>query len=369
MDRVSIGIIGCGNISDHYCKGLGHFDILDIRACADLDMARARKLADAWGFQALTTDQLLDDPEIEIVVNLTQPAAHAEVALAVLAAGKHVHNEKPLAPTRATARQVLEAAENAGLRVGCAPDTFLGGGLQTSRKLVDDGWIGRPVAASAFFLGHGPEYYHPNVDFYYKDGGGPLFDMAPYYLTALVNLLGPVKRVTGSASTSFAQRRAISPELPPERFGYLIDVEVPTHFSAVLDFVDGTLATLITSFDVWSSNLPRIEIYGTEGTLSVPDPNHFRGPVRVKRAGAQDWCEIPLTHHADVHRGIGVADLAHALRSGRQHRASGALAWHVVDLMHAIFESADSGQHIVIHSSAERPAPLPTDLLPGRLDD
>ena len=369
MDRVRVGVIGCGHISDHYFRGCGLFDILEMRACADMDMSRAQKLAETHGVRALTVEQLLADPEIEVVVNLTPPAAHAEVALAVIAAGKHVHNEKPLAQTRAQGRRILEAADAAGLRVGCAPDTFLGGGLQTCRKLLDEGWIGRPVAASGFFLSHGPDTYHPSPDFFYKPGGGPLFDMAPYYLTALIHLLGPVKRVTGSASASFAQRFATHPGLPPDKFGYAIDVEVPTHVSAVLDFADGSIATLITSFDVWSQNLPRIEIYGSEGTLSVPDPNHFGGPVRIKRAGAKDWSETPLTHHSEVLRGIGVADLAHSLRSGRAQRASGALAWHVLDLMHAILDSSDSGQHVAIQSSAERPAPLPTDLLPGRLDD
>ena len=369
VDRLNIGIIGCGDISDHYCRGLGHFPILNLRSCADLEMPRARKLADAFNARAVTVEQLLADPQIEIVVNLTPPTAHAEVALAAIAAGKHVHNEKPLAITRAEGRRILAAADAAGLRVGCAPDTFLGGGQQTCRKLLDDGWVGIPVAATAFFLSRGPESYHPGPDFFYKPGGGPLFDMAPYYLTALVHLLGPVTRVGGSASTSFAQRRAISPQLPPERHGYSIDVEVATHVSAILDFADGCIASLITSFDVWSNSLPRIEIYGTEGTLSVPDPNHFGGPVRLKRVGASDWSAIPLTHDADVLRGIGVADLAHALRSGRPHRASGALAWHVLDLMHAILESSESGCHIDIHSSVSPPPPLPTGLLLGHLDD
>ncbi len=369
MDELKVGIIGCGNISDMYCRGLRLFDILDLRACADLEMDRAHKLAEAHGIRALAAEELLADPDIDIVVNLTPPVAHAEVALAAIAAGKHVQNEKPLAQTRAQAIRIRETAASAGLRVGCAPDTFLGGGLQTCRKLLDDGWIGQPVAASAFFLGHGPEHYHPNPDFFYQEGGGPLFDMAPYYLTALIHLLGPVKRVTGSAAITAARHRATSPELPPEQFGYLIDVQVPTHVSAVLDFRDGSIATLITSFDVWSNNLPRIEIYGSEGTLSVPDPNHFRGPVRVKRAGADDWSEIPLTHNPEVLRGIGVADLAHALRAGRRHRASAAMAWHVLDLMHAIMEASEQGRHVDISSSAERPTPLPTGLLPGRLDD
>lgn len=369
MDRVSVGVIGCGHISDHYCQGLKHFRILDLRACADLDMGRARKLAAEHGIAAMTVDQLLADPDIEIVVNLTPPAAHFDVAMQVIAAGKHIHNEKPLTQTREQGRELLKAADHAGLRVGCAPDTILGGGLQTSRKLLDDGWIGRPVAAGGFFASHGPDSYHPTPDFFFKPGGGPLFDMAPYYLSALIHLLGPVERVTGSASKGFERRFATHAGLPPEQYGYPIDVEVDTHVSAALDFEGGAVATLVTSFDIWHQNLPRMEIYGTEGTLSVPDPNHFRGPVRVRRADAEDWSEIPLTHDASMLRGVGVADLACALRSGRPHRADGALAWHVLDLMHAILDSAASGQHQRINSGVARPAPLPVGLAPGVLDD
>ncbi|MCE2490716.1 MAG: Gfo/Idh/MocA family oxidoreductase [Anaerolineae bacterium] len=369
MERVNVGIIGCGHISDHYCQGLKHFRALDLRACADMDMSRAKALASDHGIAALTVDQLLADPDIEIVVNLTPPAAHFDVAMQVIAAGKHVHNEKPLAQTRDQGQTLLQAAADAGLRLGCAPDTFLGGGLQTSRKLLDDGWIGAPVAACGFFASHGPDSYHPTPDFFFKPGGGPLFDMAPYYLTALIHLIGPVERVTGSASKGFERRYATNKDLPPDLYGYAIDVEVDTHVSAVLDFANGSVASLISSFDTWHHNLPFIEIFGTEGTLSIPDPNHFRGPVRVRRANAEDWSEMPLTHDASMLRGVGVADLAYSLKSGRPHRASGALAWHVLDLMHAILDSADSGQHQQISSGVSRPEPLPAGLAPGQLDD
>lgn len=369
MERVKVGIIGCGHISDHYCQGLKQFRILDLRACADLDMARAEKLAADHGIVAMSVDRLLADPDIDVVVNLTPPVAHFEVAMQAIAAGKHIHNEKPLTQTRDQGQRLLRAASDAGLRVSCAPDTILGGGLQTSRKLLDDGWIGQPVAASSFFCSHGPDSYHPDPDFFFKPGGGPLFDMAPYYLTALIDLLGPVRRVAGAASKGFERRHATHPELPPERYGYPIDVEVDTHVTALLDFANGSVGTLITSFDVWHDNLPRMEIYGSEGTLSVPDPNHFRGPVRVKRVGADHWSEIPLTHDATMLRGVGVADLAYALRSGRSHRTSGDLAWHVLDLMHSILESADAGRHIDVTSDIERPTPLPTGLAPGVLDE
>ena len=201
--KVKVGIIGCGNIFSAYAKGLRVFDILELAACADIDMARARAKAEEFNVpRACTVDELLADPAIEIVVNLTVPKTHAEVSLQIIEAGKHVYSEKPLAVTREDGGRILAAAKARGLLVGCAPDTFLGGGLQTCRKLIDDGWIGRPVAATAFMAGHGVEAWHPNPFFYYQKGGGPVFDMGPYYLTALINLLGPARRVTGATSAN-----------------------------------------------------------------------------------------------------------------------------------------------------------------------
>jgi predicted dehydrogenase len=286
------------------------------------------------------------------------------VSLAAIKAGKHIHSEKPLAVRREDGAKILAAASQTGVQVSCAPDTFLGGGQQTCRKLIDDGWIGEPVAAAAFMAGHGPEGWHTNPDFFYQEGGGPLFDVGPYYLTSIVHLLGPVSRLTGMARKSFAERIALSAGHYKKR----IPVQVPTHVTGVLECESGALVTIITSFDIWSSNLPRIEIYGSQGTLSVPDPNIFGGQVRVRRAGASEWDLVALTHSDEVGRGIGVADLAHAIRAGRQQRASGELAFHVLDLMHALYESANCGSHVSIGSSCERPAALPLGLLPGELD-
>jgi predicted dehydrogenase len=267
-----------------------------------------------------------------------------------------VYNEKPLAIERADARRMLDLAALNGLRVGCAPDTFLGAGLQTCRKLLDDGAIGEPVAATAFMLGHGPEGWHPNPDFFYQYGAGPMFDMGPYYLTALIAMLGPVRRVTGSARISFPERTISS----QPHHGEKIAVNTPTHISGVLDFASGPVATLVTSFDVWHAQVPRIEIYGSLGTLSLPDPNTFGGPVRLRLAGDEHWREVPLTHaHAENSRGIGVADMAYGLRDGRPHRASGDLAFHVLDLMHAFHDASHEGRHIDITSVCERPAALP----------
>ncbi len=364
MATSKVGIIGCGNISNAYFKGCDAFEILEVVACADIDLDRAKAKGEEHGVKAMSVDELLADPDIDIVINLTIPAAHADVSLLALEAGKNVHAEKPFALTRKDGLKVLAKAKEKDLLVGCAPDTFLGGGLQTCRKLIDDGWIGEPVAATAFMLSHGPEAWHPNPDFFYKVGGGPMFDMGPYYLTALVHLLGPVKRVTGSARISFPERVATSEAL----FGHKIEVEIPTHVTGIMDFASGAIGTLITSFDVWSHNLPRIEIYGSEGSLSVPDPNTFGGPVMVRRAGEKDWSEIPLTHSDKVARGIGVADMAYALQSGRPHRASGQLAYHVLDLMHAFHDSSSTGRHVKLKSTVKRPAPLPMGLLAGQLD-
>ena len=358
-------MIGCGNISGAYFRGCKPYDILEIVACADLIMDRAEEKAEEFEIpRACSVEELLADPEIQIVVNLTIPKAHTEVSLAAIAAGKNVHCEKPLATDRDDGAKALVAAQERGVLVGCAPDTFLGGGIQTCRKLIDDGWIGEPVAATAFMVGHGHESWHPAPDFYYQVGGGPMFDMGPYYLTALVNLLGPVKRVTGSTQITFPQR-TITTEA---RYGERIVVETPTHITGVMDFANGAVGTIIMSFDVWSHHLPTIEVYGSEGSLSVPDPNGFRGPVRVRRPGAEDWSEVPLTHSPDVSRGIGVADMAYALTHGRPHRASGKLAYHVLDTMQAFEDASTAGRHVELQSTCSRPAPLPMGLRPGTLD-
>ncbi len=366
MKKTSIGIIGCGNISSIYFKAGQTFENLHIAACADLVMDKARQRAQEFGVpKACTVKELLADPSIEIVVNLTVPKAHASVDLAVLQAGKHVHAEKPLAVNRADGQRIMKLARQKGLRVGSAPDTFLGGGLQTCRKLIDDGWIGKPVAATAFMMCHGHESWHPDPEFYYEVGGGPMFDMGPYYLTALVSLLGPVKRVTGATRISFPERLITS---QPKR-GKRVKVETPTHVTGLLDFASGAIGTIITTFDVWNAELPCIEIYGTEGTLSVPDPNGFGGPVRIRRPGMAEWKEVPLAFgYTDNSRGIGVADMAAAIRGKRPHRSSGDLAFHVLDIMVALHEASDRSRHITLGSTCKRPAPLPLGLLPGTID-
>ncbi len=362
--KVKVGLIGCGNISRQYVKGCRQFEILDVVACADVVPSQAETLAAEFELEACSVRALLNRPEVEIVINLTVPTAHAEVSLAAIAAGKHVQSEKPMAITRADGQKILVAAKAQGVLLGCAPDTFLGGGLQTCRKLIDDGWIGQPVGATAFMVYPGPETWHPNPGFFYEIGAGPMFDMGPYYLAALIHLLGPVERVAGASRISYSERVATG----AARFGERIPVLVPTYVAGLLNFVSGPIATVVTTFDGWYANTPKIEIYGSQGTLHGPDPNHFSGPVRLRRAGAETWSEVPLTHSDQMLRGVGVADLAYAVRSGRPQRTRGELAYHVLDIMHAIEESSQTGRHVELESRCEQPAPLPLGLLPGRLD-
>src|ERR671933_1753689 len=276
-----VGLVGCGVISGIYFEAGKTFEALDIVACADLFPERAQAKAVEYNVpRACTFEELLQDPDVDIVLNLTIPKAHVEVGLAALEAGKSIYNEKPLAIERADALHMLDLAAGKSLRFGCAPDPFLGGGLQTCRKLIDDGWIGEPVAATAFMMSQGPEGWHPDPDFFYQRGAGPMFDMGPYYLTALVTLLGPVRRVTGSAQISFPERMITSEPLA----GTTIAVNTATHVAGVMDFESGAVGTLVTTFDVWSESQSRIDLYGTEGTLSLPDPNFADGPVRLWRS-------------------------------------------------------------------------------------
>ena len=364
METLKVGIIGTGNIAPAYIRGCAPFDVIALTACADILTDRAEAFGAEHGLAAHSVDELLARDDIDIVINLTIPNAHAEVSLQILDAGKHAYCEKPLSVSRADGARVVSAAKAAGLRVGCAPDTFLGGGGQTARKVIDDGLIGKPVAATAFWLSRGHERWHPNAGFYYLKGGGPHFDMGPYYLTALVNLMGPVARVSSSAQRTFSERIATSDALMGQR----LPVEVNTHVAGTLEFESGAIASVILSFDVWGNHLPEIEIHGESGSLSVPDPNRFDGDVRLLKGGTSDWTDIPLTHTANIGRGAGVADMAYAIQSGRPHRASGDLAFHVLDIMQALDESAEQGRHVEIESTLDQPAALPAGLPDGALD-
>jgi len=369
MRRVKVGVIGTGMISGVYLKNLtGMFDaIVEVTAVADMLPQSAQLKAEQFDIpNVYTVEQLLADPEIEIVVNLTAPAAHASLNLRALQAGKHVYTEKPFALNREEADEVLALAEEKGLLVGCAPDTFLGAGVQTCIKLIDDGWIGTPYAASAnIIMGNAAGGMHPNFQNFLKLGGDPIMDMGPYYLTALIAMLGPVRRVSGSATQLHREIVVTNPK--SHAFGQKVPVEAPTNVSAVLDFHSGVVATVQAAKEAFGY-FPRIEVYGTEGILYVPDANFFGGQVFIHTAHGEKK-EVPLAYpNSEEGRGTGVADMAYAIQLGRTNRASGRLARHVLDLSLGIFEASEAGRHIELQSTIERPERLPQGLQYNTLD-
>jgi predicted dehydrogenase len=375
MEELGVGIVGCGVISTIYMQNLTAFHGVKLFACADLlgDVARAK--ADKFGIKALSIEALMRDPEVDIVVNLTTPNAHFEVSHAALTAGKHVFSEKPLCASAQDGRRLVQEADRRGLKLGCAPDTFLGAGGRLAREMIEGGRVGRILAGSCFLMSHGMEHWHPNPEFFYKPGGGPILDLGPYYLGALCNLLGPVESVQARASTGFAER-IVSAEGPHK--GARIAVETPTTVMALLHFASGADIVLSMSWDVWKHGHPPIELYGTEGSLRAPDPNFFGGVVEITEGGG-DWqlfdaSERPYgkpnwrspTWPASApdranYRCLGIADLASSLLHGTPHRSSGAFAAHVLEVMHAILQAGTDGGTVKITSRIERPALLPDD--------
>jgi predicted dehydrogenase len=368
MKPVILGLIGCGNISDTYFKGAARSHLVRIKACADVRPEAALAKAEQHDVQAMSVEQLLADPEIEIVINLTVPQSHVAVAQQVLAAGKHVYLEKPLATDFVEAQALLATAAAKGLRVGCAPDTFFGGAHQACRAAIDAGCIGRPIGGAVAVLSHGMESWHPNPAFFYQRGGGPIHDMGPYYITQLVNLLGPVARVSACATIGNPQRAITSQPLA----GQTIDVTVPTTVNGTLQFAQGANVTMSASWDVWGHQRAPIEIYGTEGSLLGTNPNFFGGsPQWCERGGP--WQALDISAHpfgADNHttnagvsvanyRVVGVLDMAMAIRQDRPHRASGELALHVLEVLDAFERSSNEGRHITIATPVVRPAAVP----------
>lgn len=353
-----IGVIGCGNISGIYLTNLQAFPQTQVIAVADLDVDRARAKADEHGIaNACSVEELLAMPEVEIVLNLAVPKAHATVANQALDAGRHVYNEKPLTVGWEEGQALCQKAKSKGLTIGCAPDTVLGAGIQTCREAIDSGLIGEVVAVEAFMVCPGHESWHPDPAFYYEKGGGPMFDMGPYYLTALTTLLGAAKSVSGSAKVSFPKRLITS----QPKHGQEIIVETPTHLSTTIDFANGATAHITTSFDVVAHSMPHIEVYGSEGTLRVPDPNGFGGPVQVWRRGDQSWSEVPVVRpYPENTRGLGVLDQALAIQENRRHRANGDVGLHVLEIMHAAHWSAEQGRRIDLQTTMERPAAMPS---------
>jgi predicted dehydrogenase len=351
---VGVGVVGAGVISDQYLRTFALVPDVEVRFVADLDLARAAARADEYDVaRSGSVAELLADDGVQIVVNLTVPRAHTEVALQALAAGKHVWNEKPFALDRESGREVLDAARAAGLRVGTAPDTFLGPGIQTALRLVRSGAIGTPIGGLTLLQGPGPESWHPDPDFLYQPGAGPLFDIGPYYLTALVQLLGPFSGVAATASRAQQERTIGSGPRKGQRF----PVTVATHVGALYGFAGGANAQSVFSFD---SPLVRrrLEVTGTEATVVLPDPNTFGGSVELHRADGEIRTLPPA--RSRIARGTGVLELARAIRAGEPERASGELAFHVLDTMIATVESATGGTAVPITSTVE-PAPVLPD--------
>jgi predicted dehydrogenase len=356
-----IGVIGAGSISAAYLKNLRTFPDLEVRVVADLVPQVAASRAAEFGIAEHGTPEVaLDHPDVDIIVNLTTPAAHVEVAAAAVRAGKHVWSEKPFATERASGLALLKEAATAGVRLGCAPDTFLGAGLQTARRVIERGDIGVPLTAQTVMQYAGPDRWHPNPAFLFQKGAGPLFDMGPYYLTALVQVLGSARRVVAVGSRSQDVRCVNA----GPRAGEVFEVEVPTHVSAIVQFEGGAASTSVFSFQSPYGRAGYFELSGSEATLLIPDPNRFDGELRIRSATGTEWTVLPTTGPANG-RGMGVLDMARAIRGGEPHRATGELAYHVLDIMAAINDSIESDMHYVdVTSSAPSSAPLPEDWAP-----
>ena len=363
--RLGVGIIGAGNISSQYLKAMKDFPVLDIRAIADMRPEVATKKAAEFGVKTKSVGDLLADPTVDIIVNLTIPRAHVDVGLKAVAAGKHIYGEKPLGVTFAEGKKLIAAAKKKGVRVGSAPDTFLGGGHQQARAVIDSGKLGTIVGGTAFFACPGHEYWHPDPAFYYDIGGGPVLDMGPYYITDLVNLLGPVAKVQAMSLTP-QKSRLIRSE--PKK-GQMMPVKVFTHVTGTLQFVSGALIQVTLSFDVPKHSHMPYEIFGSEGSMLVPDPNWFGGEVKIAKPRAEAWDDVPVKlPYADAnYRSLGVADMAHAILSGRPHRASGDLALHVLEVMEAFETASKSGEIVKIKTRVERPAPMAESLKRGKI--
>ncbi|MDQ0798897.1 Gfo/Idh/MocA family oxidoreductase [Arthrobacter sp. SLBN-112] len=357
---VGVGVIGAGVISKQYLDNLTAFPDLKVHVIADLFEEAAEARAKEYGVPEWGgVEKALNHPDVEIIVNLTIPAAHVEVATAAVNAGKHVWTEKPFSLDRESGLGLLKTADTAGIRLGCAPDTFLGAGIQTALRLIQRGDIGTPLTAMTMFQTPGPESWHPNPAFLFQHGAGPLFDMGPYYLTALVQAFGSIRKVAAVGSKAKDVRVIGSGPKAGEEF----TVEVPTHVSAMAQFESGASSHSVFSFESPRTRMGFVEITGTEATLSLPDPNYFTGEIKLWRAGDEDWTTVPATGPANG-RGMGVLDMARSIRAGLPHRATGDLAYHVLDTMVSISESIDGGTFIDVESSAPASSPIPEDWAP-----
>ncbi len=367
MSRLGIGIIGCGVIADIYCKNAPSFADIEMRACADLRPEAATRIAEKYGLKAMTVPDLLASPDVDLVLNLTVPAAHAEVSMAALNAGKHVYSEKPLATSLAAARELVATAERNGLRIAAAPDTVLGPGGREARRLIDSGRAGKITAGTAFVLSRGMEHWHPSPAWFFQPGAGPVFDMGPYYLTQLVQLLGPVLRVAALAGTGFTER-LLTAEGPLK--GTMVPVGTPTTLLSLLDFAGGAQVMFGASWDVPRHSHRPFELYGTAASLRLPDPNFMGGTIEIGTR-EEDWQEIRTDHlvfgqinypvdapRGANYRGLGIAELARSLKEGRPQRLSAGLALHVTAIMESILRAGTEGRVVTVEDAVERPAPF-----------
>jgi predicted dehydrogenase len=367
MEKLGIGIIGAGNISGAYLRLAPLFKGLEVRAVADVNMAAAEARAAEFGVVAQSVEDLLANPAIDVVINLTIPDAHAPVSMAILQAGKHVYSEKPLVLALEQGIALRDLAAAKGLRVGCAPDTFLGGAHQQARALIDEGKVGTITAGSSAVMSHGMEHWHPNPDFFFLPGGGPMLDLGPYYIANLINLLGPVKRVAALTSSA-SPTRTILTEGP--RKGEQIPVRTPTNIHALLEFANGATVSLSTSWDVWAHKRVNMELYGTEGSIFLPDPNFFGGPLEIAGRDGEIAPVVPWDHPFGVanqessrgpvanYRTAGLADMAAALIEGRDHRCSLERTLHGVEVMTAVLQSGETGGFVTLQTTCTRPAAL-----------
>ena len=360
-DKLGVGVIGCGNISSAYFRLAPLFKGIEMRACADLNMDVARAQADIFGLEAVSVDDLLGRSDIDIVVNLTIPAAHREVSEKVLEAGKHVYSEKPFVLSAEEGGAIIAKADAAGLRVGSAPDTFMGASHQLARHLIDQGAIGAVTSGTAMVQSHGMESWHPNPDFFFLPGAGPVLDIGPYYISNLVQLIGPVASVQAVTATPSATRTIGN----GVREGEEIPVKTPTTIHALLRFQSGAVITMLTSWDVWSHSHGNMELYGEDGTLYLPDPNFFGGDLRMTAKGEDAalpaWDHpfgVPNDGERANYRAAGLSDMALAIQEGRAHRCSAQFAHHVVDVMTSILAAGESGQRVQVQTTCDRPAPL-----------
>lgn len=365
---IKVGMVGVGCISGIYLQNLHTVfkDHLQLVAVCDLIRERAENAQREYNVPKLydTMEELFADPEIDVVLNLTRPYQHYAVSKGALLAGKHVYSEKPLGADLAEGQELVALAAERGLIIGGAPDTFMGAGIQTCRQLIEDGVVGDILGGRCVMASHGVESWHPDPDFYYQRGGGPLYDMGPYYLTAMINLLGGIRRVYGTHRTGYPTR-LITAE---PHVGEIIQVNTPTHIEGMLTFDCGANVSILTSFDMFSTRQTNIEIYGTKGTLYVPDPNWFGGPVLFHNGETGEEKEYPMPfHYQENSRCLGLADMAVALESGRPGRTTSRQTYHVLEVMAGIIQSADTGLPVEITSHFEREAPMDPTLPVGRL--